>query len=298
MLDYPHLNHEHQTLFRYDQGKLRIETTSLDILSTLATSPCLVPANVPELHAFRKTQFGFEANGDCVSGRPFLDSLIPSTVDPTNPYLSFKLGDVDVVPVPEDRFHEMNQDPDLKLFPGGKHFLYLKSSGLTQQEVAYITQSLNVEELVRTVLNDHAEASLTRSSEASVAKTPLTIAFPVPMEDPYRLLVQRMIVQLEEAGITIDTATKQTRSIELGVVPITESDFDISRYLLLRNDLKISVTGEWFDEWDELEASGKIIPLMVHQSWIAARQQIQDLRVRGNGMTDFSNCWLLPQESE
>jgi hypothetical protein len=192
----------------------------------------------------------------------------------------------------------MNKDAELKLFPGMKHFLYSKTSGLTQQEVAYVLQNIDVQELIRTVLNGHAEASLTRSPDSSAAQMNLRVSFTIPVDDPYRLLVQRMIVQLQDARITVDPQIKESRSIEFVVAPMTESDIDISRYLLLRNDLKISTPGEWFDEWDELEASGKIVPLMIYQSWNAARRQIQDLRVRENGMTEFSNCWLSVENTD
>jgi hypothetical protein len=51
-------------------------------------------------------------------GPAFLDSISPVTIDPANPYLSFKLNDVDVFLLPEDRFQQAFNDPELKIQNG------------------------------------------------------------------------------------------------------------------------------------------------------------------------------------
>lgn len=299
IMDYPYLNHNHQTTIRFDGGKHRIDTASPEILSALITSPCFIPVTINEFQPFRKTQFGFEANGDCISGRPFLESILLAPVDPMNPYLSLKLGDVDVVPVPEERFNEMKNDPELKVLPGPRNFLCLKTSNLSQQEVVFIVQNIDVEELAETVLNDHAEGLLTRSPGIPLIKLSSPVSFSMPLESPYRLLMERMIIQLQDAGLQVQpSSTQQNRSIELVVHPLSGGDFDVSRYLLLRNAWRSSKNKEWFEEWDELEATGKIVPLMIHQTSIAARKQIQNLQPRASGMPEFSNCWLLTQDGE
>jgi hypothetical protein len=299
ILDYPHLNHNHPTSIRFEQGKLRIEAVSAEILSALITSPCLIPVTISEFQPFRKTQFGFEANHECISGRPFLDSIVSASVDPLNPYLSLKLGDVDVVPVPEDRFHEMKNDPELRIFSGPGNFLYLKTTNLTQQEAAFIVQNLDVKELALTVLNDHAEVLITQNSGSSLIKLTSPVSFVMPAETPYRLLIERMIVQLQDTGLQVQSSpAQQNRSIQLHVLPMTVSDFDVSRYLLLRNDWQISKDRDWFEEWDDLEATGKIVPLMIHRTTIAARKRIQSLQPRPTGLPEFANCWLLDRVGE
>jgi hypothetical protein len=44
-----------------------------------------------------------------------------------------------------------------------------------------------------------------------------------------------------------------------------------------------------------MEASGKLIPILMHQSMIAARSNIIDLQVRPNGILDLASAWIRTQ---
>jgi MarR-like DNA-binding transcriptional regulator SgrR of sgrS sRNA len=48
----------------------------------------------------------------------------------------------------------------------------------------------------------------------------------------------------------------------------------------------------WYDEWDKLESSEAIVPLLIHVSRVAVRKNIQDIRSRADGFPDFADCWI------
>ena len=245
------------------------------------------------MQPFRKTQFGYEANPGCLGGRPFLDSITPVPVDPVNPYLSFKLKDVDVIQVPEDRFHQVSNDPDITVLPGPRYFLYLKSSGLTEEQMAQITASIDVKELSRTVLNDHVDILFSSPVLVTSTMRP-AILFSYPSEDPYRLLGERIAIQLKGSGFPVSqTGAPNMPELRLFASPIVESDLDLFRYHLLKARPGSDDPRPWYEQWDDLEGSGKLVPLLIHITRIAARKSLLDLQIRSNGMPDFANWWLL-----
>src|SRR5262249_48337652 len=261
ILDYPYLSHQHPTTLEYQDGKLVLQTSDEDTLTALMNSPCLLPESFGFTQTFHKTQFGYEANEQCRAGRPFLSSITPVAVDPVNPYLSFKLNDVDVIPVPEERFQIVSQDADAAILAGPRFFVYLKFANLSAAQVQALMSAIQVQEIVSAVLNDHAEvpANLTASQSA----TPLTgmkIHLTAPSEQPYGLIGDRIEVQWKQAGIQVDrdVPIHGAPQAELNFKPIDQASEDLFRYLFLRNELKISDDRPWFDVWDELLNSGKL----------------------------------------
>lgn len=296
ILDYPFATHQHPTSIEFQNGKLTLQSVEPEYLKIAAGSACLMPEHFRILNPFRKTQFAYEANPNCVLGRPFLNAIIPVSVDPSNPYLSFKLGDVDVIEVPEDRFAQISKDPDLFLLNGSRSYVYLKTTGLSPSQATALASALNLPEMAKAALNDHVEnlrAPTTAEPHAS-ALAGVAIHVTIPDDEPFHLLGERMIVQWNRAGINASAARSTTESseVELIVKQINESDLDVFRYLLLRADRSISGEHAWFDDWDELEADGKLIPLLIYTNRIAARKSIRNLKILPDGSPDFSNCWI------
>jgi GxxExxY protein len=81
--------------------------------------------------------------------------------------------------------------------------------------------------------------------------------------------------------------------VELKVASIEQSDLDLFRYQLLRSKFSGNLAGSWYEAWDELESSGKLVPLLIYTGRIAVRNDIVNLRVRPDGFPDFANCWIL-----
>ena len=299
ILDYPYLSHHHTTTIEGRDGKLRIEAESPETLLDILDSPCLLPDPIPALQPFIKTQFGYEANPACLAGRPYLDSVTPAPVDPVNPYLSFKLNDADIIPVPEDRYQQVSRDPDIVLVPGPKYFVILKTDGLSPETAASVAAAIRVADLSRAVLNGHAEALL--NSPASLPPTQGTrIHITYPEEPPYRLIGERIEVELREAGFEISAGGGGVSSIQLRVFPMRTASDDIARYLVLRNILQeakapFRANTPWYEVWEQYEASGRILPLLMHTSTLAARQGIRNLQSGPQGLPDFSVVWREPQ---
>lgn len=290
ILDYPYLDHSHHTVMALESAQLILRASDATTLNTILESACLFPEPMDLLRPFRSTQFSYEANPNAIAGRPFLDSITPVQVDPLNPYLSFKLGDVDVIPVPEDRFSQIASDPELILIEASRTLLFLQTHGLSPDQVSSIVNAINPAELSRAVLNDHAEILLqVQPDQPSVS--PIQITFVNLPELPYQLLGDRIQVQLQEHGVQIKAGT--VASVELRAVPLTGMNPDLAEYGILRNWKGSSLpAGDWKTAWQEYTASGKIVPLMIHTSRIAVRKKIQDLHVESNGFLDFANCWL------
>lgn len=300
VLDYPYLSHRHTTSIEARDGKIRIEAESPDTLQDILDSPCLLPEPVASLQPFVKTQFGYEANPNCLSGRPFLDSVTPAPVDPVNPYLSFKLNDADVIPVPEDRYQQVSRDPDIHLAPGPKYFVYLKTTGLSPEMAATVAAAIRISDLSRAVLNGHAEAML-NSIAAAPPKPGTRIHMIYPEEPPYRLIGERIEVELREAGFDISPAGSGAATLQLQVFPVHTANDDIMKYLVLRKMLQEpkavapSASTPWYEIWDQYETSGRILPLLLHTSTLAVRQGIQNLRSGPAELPDFSVVWREPQ---
>ena len=296
ILDYPYFHHQHSNSISIEDDRLILETNEQEHLPLLAQSSCVVPQKVSYLMPFSKTQFGFEANQQCISGRPFLDSISPVVLDPLNPYLSFKLQEVDAFSIPEDKFREISTDAQIRVMPGLQYFLYLKSENLTAQQMLTLTSILDLREITRAVLNDHAELFLADKENGSreVWKTPFY--FGIPEQAPFRLIGDRLKIQLQNHGFQISPKPlpKNAPSLELAVQEVRESDLDVFRYRLLKETLQIYSETSWDEEWDDLEASGKIVPLLLYESRIAVRNNVMDVRSGAGGMPDFSNAWILP----
>jgi hypothetical protein len=273
-----------------------IHTEEPDFLNAVLSSSCLAPSKLAFLNPYIETQFGWEANLRCIAGRPFLDSISPVTIDPANPYLSFKLNDVDVFLLPEDRFQQATNDPELKIQNGPRSYLYLETRNLKPEQVLRLTGSLDVKQAAAGALNDHLEVEFSsdRTSQTNVS-IPAKISFLYPSEFPYRLIGERLTLQFQEAGVSIDNKTPATNApvIELESAPMEGSDFDVFRYHLLKDRMRIQSDQAWFDEWDRLESSGVIVPLLIHISRVAVRKSIQDIGPRADGFPDFANCWIL-----
>lgn len=293
ILDYPYLDHRHPNSLQLEQGVLRFETREPEFLESLLGSSCLLRDVPPYLLSFRRTQFAFEANAESITGRPFLDSLTPVVVDRTNPYLSFKLRDVDVFSVPEDRYRQVQADPALRILPGPEFFIYLKTENMKEAEARLILSAINMEEIAGTVLNGHTVLLHHRpSSPEGWAGEAIRIRFDFPLEKPYRLVAERLRLQLEEAGILSDPSSELR--LELRVTPITEDDDDLIRYRILREDFRIAGNTTWFELWDELESTLQIIPLMIYRSQIAVPENLTDPARNPGGSPDFSTCWFQP----
>jgi hypothetical protein len=295
ILDYPFFKHEHGNSVQIEKKTLIVKASEPEFLNSLVESACLIPGRLSFLLPFLKTQFGYEANQSCIAGRPFLDSISPVAIDPVNPYLAFKLNEVDAFVVPEEKFRQISGDDQIDLIPGPEFYLYLKSENLSPEKVKDLTSVLDISEAARTVLNDHAEIFLTaKAVRAANWKTP--VYFKIPEEIPFRLVGERLKIQLENAGFVISTKAlpKNSPTLELAVWIMNESDTDVFRYRLLREEWNLSTDTTSFEEWDELEASGKIVPLLLYQSRVAVRKNLLDVRSGTGGMPDFSNAWILP----
>jgi len=297
LLDYPYFNHTHTTTISLAGNQLIIESSEPDFTEIVAKSDCLL-RDVTSVQAFRKTQFGFEANAEALMGRPFLDALSPVPVDPANPYLSFKLNELDVVQVPEDRYKELSKDPSLQILPGPKFFVYLKTRGISSQQIAQIVSVINVQELSLAVLNGHAEVLLSGSKSIdSLTPSRTPIFFHIPQQEPYRLIAERIKFDMQDAGFTFTGTVPagQAPLIEFSVHPVNEQDYDLFRYRLMREVWKTESLTSWYEKWDQMESAGIIVPLMVHQTYIAARKSIIGLKPKENGLPDFANCWMNQQ---
>jgi len=296
ILDYPYFTHEHPTSISFKEGKLFLRSTEEGILQTILSSSCLIPSLSGSMLPFRKTQFGFEANTLCPSGRPFLDSITPVEVDPVNPYLSFKLNDVDLCPIPEARFQQISKDPDIGVANGPKFFLYLKTMNLTGEQVTAVISATNTGELITAALNGHAENQLPHVARGDSISFPKQVTFShsLSADHPYGLLVKRLLVQWKEAGLPVsESQTAGTPRILFRFQAIRETNFDLFLYRWLREQFGEGWTEEaWYDALHELEASGTVVPLLIHSSRIAVRKEIRDLVIRPDGFPDFANCWL------
>ncbi|MCI0447400.1 hypothetical protein L0152_29840, partial [bacterium] len=293
ILDYPFFDHRHPNQIQMEAGTLLIKSTDADYLRSILLSRCLPPVSAEAFRPFNKTQFGLEANTKCIAGRPFLDSITPTPVDPLNPYLSFKLNDVDVLPVPEERFQQINSDPELSIVQGPYFFVYIAASGLKPDEISSLASAIHIEEIARAVLNDHAEILLSEQNSQPHLNGQHIIEIKIPEEDPYHLMAERFLLDWQEAGFV---QGKSKERIEIAAQEMLESDQDLFRYWLLRQHFHINSSKPWFEVWDELEASGQIIPLLVHQTRIAARKNIVNLNVRSGGLLDFANAWMVPEQ--
>ena len=294
ILDYPYYDHQHPTTITVEGTTLAITSSDSEYLDTILQSRCLLPPDLKSFSPFNHTQFGYEANLNDLSGRPFLDSISPVEVDSVNPYLSFKLNDVDVAIIPEDRFTQISTDGSLSVIPGPSFYVYLVTSGLTSEQIEAFLAAIGLKEIARAVLNDHAEILLRQPQTDSKSSTKLpAIYFSYPQENPYRLLAERLRVQWENKGIQfLSQAASHTPQITLAVAPIQEQSQDAFRYHLLGNHLASHSNEAWFDQWEKLESSGTVIPFLIHHSYIAARKNIQDLHTDSEGIPDFADCWL------
>jgi hypothetical protein len=293
ILDYPFFDHRHPNQIQMESGTLIIKSSDPDYLNAILSSRCLPPVTSEPFRAFNKTQFGLEANSGCIAGRPFLDSITPTAVDPLNPYLSFKLNDVDVLPIPEERFQQISSDPELTIVQGPSFFVYLSTSGLTPEEISKLNSAIHIQEIVHAVLNDHADILLSEQNSQTALSGQHIVEFKTPDEDPYHLMAERFLLDWQEAGFT---QGKSEARIEIAAQEVSELNQDLFRYWLLRNRFRINGSRPWFEVWDEMEASGKIIPLLIHQTRIAARKNVVNLQVRSGGVLDFANAWMVPQQ--
>lgn len=295
MLDYPYLDHRHRNSTLVRNGKIVFQASEPEFLSTLLESYCVLPGEFSFLMPFRKTQFGYEANLNCPAGRPFLDSISPVTIDPINPYLAFKLDEVDVFPVPETKFQEISADMELSILPGPKFLLYLRAENLTQELVETIRSAIDAKELARSVLNDHAEI-LIQPAVAVPARTGwrTSLRLQFPDENPFRLIGERLKVQLEDAGlqVNVEAVLPGLPLLQLIAKPVRQRNQDLLFYQILREDFQVNKETTWFEEWDELEAAGRLMPLLLYQSRIAVKKNIMGVEIRPDGTPDFSNCWV------
>jgi hypothetical protein len=295
ILDYPYFHHDHGNSISIERNQLRFSASEPEFLIQLAKSGCLIPKKISYLVPFLKTQFGYEANQNSIQGRPFLDSISPVAIDPVNPYLAFKLNEVDAFVIPEEKFREISADDQITIQHGPRFYLYLRSENLTAAQVSTITSYIHVNELSAAVLNDHAESFIPvkDAPHGTAWKTP--IYFKIPPETPFRYIGERLKIQLENAGfvISLKALPQIAASLELGVEPVQQNDSDLFRYRLLREKLASNGETSWFEEWDDLESAGSIVPLLLYEMKIALRKNIVDVN-SGGGMPDFSNAWILP----
>jgi hypothetical protein len=288
ILDYPYFHHDHANAISIEGDQLRFSASEPEFLTQLAKSACLIPKNISYLIPFLKTQFGYEANQTSIQGRPFLDSISPVAIDPVNPYLAFKLNEVDAFVIPEEKFREVSADEQIMILHGPRFYLYLRSENLTPAQVSTITSFIHSNEISAAVLNEHTELFLPAkdASHGTVWKTPLY--FKIPQETPFRYIGERLKIQLENAGFIISVKGLPQNA------PIQENDPDLFRYRLMREKLGSNGETSWFEEWDDLESAGKIVPLMLYETQIALRKNILDVNPGSGGMPDFSNAWILP----
>lgn len=297
ILDYPYLSHNHTTVIEARDGTIRIHTESPEILAAIAESSCLVPQSAAILSPFLKTQFGYEANSTCLAGRPFLDSITPAPVDSSNPYLSFKLNDADVISIPEDRFQQISRDEDIRVMPGPKYLVFLSTEGLSQDAAAAIASTIRVWDLGRAVLNGHIEPLL-NAGPATGARPGTRVHFVYPQDPPYRLVGERIELDLREAGFDVNPPpgdVGKTGNLNLEAFPLPPGDDDIARYLLLKKYYPAESRNlPWFEIWDEYEAEGKILPLFTHTTMLAVRKGVQDFASGPDGIPNFSGAWIEP----
>jgi hypothetical protein len=296
ILDFPFYDHQHPTTITVEGSTLSITTSEPEYLDVLLSTSCLLPRNLKSLSTFNRTQFGYEANLGSLEGRPFLDSITPVQVDTMNPYLSFKLNDVDIATIPEERFGQISADSSLSIAPGPASYLYFVTSGLNSQQVESLLNAIDPKEIARAVLNDHAEILLKQpqSSTTAVSVKLPPIHFSYPDENPYRLLAERLRVQWENKGITFTAQSSQhSAEITLAATPMEEENDDAFRYRLLARYMASRTSEPWFDLWERWENSGTIVPLLIHHNYIATRKNIQGLHTDGRGVSDFGDCWLL-----
>lgn len=289
LVDFPNLDSSQNA--QIEIGDDAIEITSQDEITVqeLLKSPCLLPGKLDLIRPFRTTQYGYEANPQSPAGRPFLDSITPIVVDPINPYLSFKLGDVDVIPVPEDRFPQISNDSDLQLLQGPQVILYLKLTGFAPEAAAKVASSIDVHELARAVLNDHVH-DLFSAPDAQPGAA-VSAKFVNRSEASYKLLGDRLQVELQKMGFTLNDADTSGRSIELMQEEV-RGDLLLSEYHILRVQFPDQNSGTWDAAWQNLIKSGRLIPLLIHTTKIAARKSIQGLNSEAGPNPDFENCWI------
>jgi hypothetical protein len=276
-----------------EEGSYVIRAGEPEFLQTLMLSSCLVPETLPALLTFRRTQFGYEANAAALSGRPFVDSITPVPVDPGNPYLSFKLGDVDIFTVPEERFQQLSQDPDLWITEGPSYLIFLNIAGILHKHTPAIQKAVRAAELSRSALNDHAEILLPADERESAVVPDVALAVGIPEDAPFRLMGERLLIQLKEAGFKVVPLNQETSaSIRLIAVQVREADMDLFYYRLLKEQLHVQSEDSWFEEWDRRLAVGEIIPLFLYHSRIAVRKNLKPSSFV-SGRPDFSNFWFL-----
>ncbi len=295
ILDYPFFDHRHPNQVQIESGVLVIRSKEADYLHAILTSRCLPPATAEPFRPFRQTQFGLEANTKCLAGRPFLNSITPAPVDPVNPYLSFKLNDVDILPVPEERFQQINADPELNIVAGPSFFVYLSTSGLRSDEIASLTSGIHIGEIARAVLNDHAEILLAQQNSQASHVAEKSVEFKIPEEDPYHLMGERFMLDWQEAGFVQAKISVKSR-VEIVAQEILEPDQDLFRYWLLRERFRPTGNKPWYEVWDEMEASGQIIPLLIHVTRIAARKNVVNLHVGPGSLLDLASTWMVPEQ--
>ena len=292
ILDYPYLDHRHSTSVQVTDGRLTVSVEDPEVLRDVLSSTCLIPEPVGALQPFQRTQFGYEANAHCVSGRPFLDSITPAPVDPLNPFLSFKLNDADVIPVPEERYSQVSRDPDLVLLPGPKYYVFIRTDGLSASSALSLGPALRIQEIAKAALNGHADVLLNVVPAAPI-KPGVRVTLQVPQENPYKLLGERILVQWKDAGIDATPATSGATA-QLIAFPVRSANDDVLRYQILRTHYPISDSRPWHEVWDELEATGRVIPLLLHRGTLAMRPIVRDLRTGVGGLPVFADAWIEP----
>ena len=298
ILDYPYFHHNHGNGIAIENDELILTASEPEFLPVLAQSSCFIPERVGFLMPFIRTQFAYEANQNSISGRPFLDSISPVAIDPMNPYLAFKLNEVDAFSIPEEKFRQISSDEQIQVLAGPEYFLFLKSENLTPAEMLSVTSALDLSEVSRAVLNGHTELypvePQTSGLPREILKTPIYLK--IPDDSPYRLIGERLRIQLQNRGFLISTKALQSsaRTIELRVRQVREPDVDLFRYNLLREEFHTNGESTSFEAWDQLQSSGQLVPLMSYESRIAARKNLAGLRRGSDGMPDFSNAWILP----
>ncbi len=236
ILDYPYFHHEHPNSLRVEGSTLILEAEDAEFLTEPATSGCFPGENISTFTPFNKTQFGFESNRSFSGGRPFLDSIIPVAVDPVNPYLAFKLRDVDAFVIPEDRYQEISSDPQIKILPGPQYFLYFTTQNLSPEQITNLTSVINAQEISQSALNGHAEIFLP-AKEPIVPGSRFPVVVVIPSESPFRLVGERVRVQLATAGFTLNSTSMPAGApvMKLIAEPVKDENMDLVRYQTLKN---------------------------------------------------------------